>query len=202
MFISTQDWKNYIDKLSRLNEEAADKMVKYIQTYGFGDREAIIRYANALVLQYGNASGSLAASMYDAIAEMSGKFYEPADPAEPPKYGEVAKTVNGAMKQSENPNVLGSAVGRMVKQQSADTMLQNAARDTRKYGKKKNTGIQFAWVPMGDTCPFCLVLASRGWQNQTVGGETHAEHIHANCDCNYAVRFDTRSGIEGYDPDK
>ena len=55
---------------------------------------------------------------------------------------------------------------------------------------------------MGDTCPFCLTLASRGWQNQTVGGaKQHAEHIHANCDCTYAVRFDNHSGVEGYDPD-
>ena len=30
----------------------------------------------------------------------------------------------------------------------------------------------------------------------------HAEHIHANCDCTYAVRFDSRTEVEGYDPDK
>lgn len=32
-----------------------------------------------------------------------------------------------------------------------------------------------------------------------VGG--HAEHIHANCKCEYAVRFDTKSDVGGYDPD-
>ena len=30
----------------------------------------------------------------------------------------------------------------------------------------------------------------------------HAEHIHANCDCTYAVRFDGKSTVAGYDPDK
>ena len=30
----------------------------------------------------------------------------------------------------------------------------------------------------------------------------HAEHIHANCDCQYAVRFNDNTSIEGYDPDK
>lgn len=30
----------------------------------------------------------------------------------------------------------------------------------------------------------------------------HAEHIHANCDCEYAVRFDGKSTVEGYDPEK
>lgn len=30
----------------------------------------------------------------------------------------------------------------------------------------------------------------------------HAEHIHANSDCQYAIRFDSNSTIEGYDPEK
>ena len=30
----------------------------------------------------------------------------------------------------------------------------------------------------------------------------HAEHIHSNCDCTYAVRFDGKSGVAGYDPKK
>lgn len=30
----------------------------------------------------------------------------------------------------------------------------------------------------------------------------HAEHIHSNCDCEYAVRFDERSGVAGYNPEK
>ncbi len=29
-----------------------------------------------------------------------------------------------------------------------------------------------------------------------------SEHIHANCDCTYAVRFDGKSTVQGYDPDK
>ena len=72
-------------------------------------------------------------------------------------------------------------------------MLQNAQRDRA----------QFAWIPMGDTCAFCLTLGSRGWQNQSKKAmkNGHAEHIHANCDCQYAVRFDGRSTVEGYDPE-
>lgn len=80
------------------------------------------------------------------------------------------------------------------KQAGADTTLQNAER----------CGAEFAWVPMGDTCSFCRMLASNGWQRQSKkamkGG--HAEHIHANCDCQYAVRFDGKGGVAGYDPDK
>lgn len=203
MYISTKDWKNYIDKLSKLNQKAADAIVNYVQKNGFSDRDALIEFANNVVQTYGSGSAALAAAMYDATAEASGKFYDPAELAPLPEYGEVAKTVHGTLKRSQNVNELGGAVSRLVKRASADTTLQNAYRDgPKKYGKKRNTGAQVAWVPFGDTCPFCLMLASNGWRNQTVGGANHhAEHIHANCDCNYAVRFDSNSGVVGYDPD-
>ena len=72
-------------------------------------------------------------------------------------------------------------------------MLKNALRD----------GAEFAWVPNGDTCAFCMTLASRGWQRASKGAikNGHAEHIHANCDCTYAIRFDPEVNVEGYDPD-
>ena len=30
----------------------------------------------------------------------------------------------------------------------------------------------------------------------------HAQHVHANCDCEFAIRFDHRTTVAGYDPDK
>ena len=60
------------------------------------------------------------------------------------------------------------------------------------------------WVPHGDTCPFCITLASNGWQkaSQKLLKGGHAEHIHANCDCEFAVRFRSGTTVAGYDPDK
>ncbi len=106
----------------------------------------------------------------------------------------MAKTVQGVAEVSQNSEEMGSAVGRLVKQAGADTTLRNALRD----------GAEFAWVPSGDTCAFCITLASRGWQRASKkaikGG--HAEHIHSNCDCTYAIRFDGKGGVAGYDPEK
>ena len=36
---------------------------------------------------------------------------------------------------------------------------------------------------------------------KTLKGD-HAEHIHSNCDCEFAVRFDRRTNVAGYDPEK
>ena len=192
MYISTNDWKNYIQKLSALDEKAAQEMRKWIQSNGFSDTEALIDYAYAVATKYGEGSAALSAAMYDAVAEMSGKFYEAAEVAPTPKRSEVAKAINGVTKWSKNPDSVANAVGRLVKQTGADTTLRNAERD----------GAQFAWIPSGDTCAFCIALASRGWQPMSAKAwkKGHAEHIHANCDCTYAVRFDNKSGVKGYDP--
>ena len=193
MRISSKDWKNYIDKLSKLNNIAGEKMSDYVARHGFDDPR-IIDYAYGLVTKYGEGSASLSAMMYDAIAEMEGKILPSAEVAETPEYGEVAKAINGVRKHSQNPTSYGNVVNRLVKRTGADTMLQNAERD----------GAEFAWVPSGDTCAFCIALASRGWQH--ISKKTlkngHAEHIHANCDCNYTVRFDGKSTVAGYNPEE
>jgi hypothetical protein len=48
------------------------------------------------------------------------------------------------------------------------------------------------------------MLASRGWQKASKKAikEGHAEHIHANCDCTYAIRFGSDLDVAGYDPDE
>lgn len=193
MRISSKDWKNYIEKLSKLNNTAGEKMSDYVARHGFDDPK-IIDYAYGLVTKYGEGSASLSAMMYDAIAEMEGKILPSAEVAETPKYGEVAKAINGVRKHSQNPTSYGNVVNRLVKRTGADTMLQNAERD----------GAEFAWIPSGDTCAFCIALASRGWQHISKKSlkNGHAEHIHANCDCNYTVRFDGKSTVAGYNPEE
>ena len=194
MTVSAKDWAAYIKRLSALNAKAAAEMRKYIQVYGFADMDGVIRFAYALATKYGEGAAALSAAMYDAIAELSGQLLEPAIPAATASYGQVARTMQGIANVSENEEMISSAVGRLVKQAGADTTLQNALRD----------GAEFAWIPSGDTCAFCITLASRGWQRASKaaikGG--HAEHIHSNCDCTYAIRFDSDTNVRGYDPGK
>ena len=48
-----------------------------------------------------------------------------------------------------------------------------------------------------------MMLASNGWQRASKKAlkNGHASHVHNNCDCSYAVRFDDNTEVEGYDPD-
>ena len=203
MTISLAEWSKYRDLLAKLSQTAADEFRDAIwgangRWHGVGlggiPREEVIEYAYALVTKYGEGSAELACQMYDAMAEVSKVKVAPAIPAETASINDVGKAINGTIKVSQNADYIASTVGRLVKQASQDTTLQNALRD----------GAEFAWIPSGDTCPFCLMLASNGWQRASKkaikGG--HAEHIHANCKCVYAIRFDERTNVAGYHPEK
>ena len=191
MRISGKSWYSYISKLAAVSREASRLMQEYGLAHGYENGEAIVAYAHALATKYGEATAALACEMYDEIAAAQMAGVPLAEPAPTATYGETAKAVYGTMKNRHS--TVPDTVGRLVKQAGADTMLQNAKRDHA----------QFAWIPMGDTCAFCLTLASRGWQYQSAKTmkNGHAEHIHANCNCEYCIRFDGKSTVEGYDPD-
>lgn len=191
MRITATAWAAYTQQLAKLNKKAGQLMADYIAAHGTGDTDALIAYAHALVTKYGEGSAELACQMYDALAAAAKAGVPAAEPAQTAAYSEVARMVQAT---KASPPQMQRGVSRLVKRAGADTTLKNALRD----------GAEFAWVPQGDTCAFCLTLASRGWQkaSQAAIKGGHAEHIHANCDCEYAIRFDGRSTVAGYDPDK
>ena len=192
MQITAKTWDKYISRLSRLNRKAGQLMREYIGSHGTENTADLIAYAYGLVTKYGEGSAELTCQMYDALAEAANAGVPAAEPSEPADYGEVARMVNAT--KNQNPTNLPNGVSRLVKRAGADTTLKNAVRD----------GAEWAWVPHGDTCPFCITLASNGWQKASSkvlkGG--HAEHIHANCDCEFAIRFDHSTTVAGYDPEK
>lgn len=167
-------------------------MQKWVDKNGVEDRQKAIQFAKALSDKYGEAAASYACDMYDAIATSQNAKVPPAVPADTASWEEVGKAINGSLKQSIDGNLISGVVERLVKQAGEDTMLHNAARDRA----------EFAWIPDGGACAFCIMLASRGWQRASKELQhNHAEHIHANCGCEFAIRFDKDSGVKGYDPD-
>lgn len=201
--ISQKAWNNYIGILRRLSDRATAEMLAVVteqsNLYNSGAisieeyEQKLIDFAYALATKYGEGAGAAACEMYDAIAELQGANVLPAVPAETATIGETAKAVKGTLK-TRNPKIVSDSVGRLVKLVGVDTMQQNALRD----------GAEWAWIPSGDTCAFCLTLASRGWQkaSESAVKNGHAEHVHANCDCTYCVRLKPDMDVMGYDPQK
>lgn len=197
MITTKKAWSAYIAALRKVNDTATQSLLYYLQEFGIPstpeEMNALIDAAFVISTKYGRAAAALCAEWYDATAAASGWFVAPAIPAETATISEVARAIVGTTKTG-NDEVIASSVGRLVKMAGVDTTMQNALRD----------GAEWAWIPVGNTCAFCITLASRGWQRASKKAlkNGHAEHIHANCDCTYAIRFDDRSQVEGYDPDR
>lgn len=190
--ISEKEWQRYIERLYFISRKAGYELQDWVITNQITDIDQIVEYGFSLATKYGEASAALAAEMYDATAELAGKSLPAAIPAPTPTYAEVAMAVKGTAR-SGNPKLMGDSITRLVKVTGVDTTMQNALRD----------GAEWAWIPLGETCAFCLTLASRGWQeaSRKAISRGHAKHIHANCNCTYAVRFDDSMDVEGYEPE-
>lgn len=188
MKVSQEEWNKYIERLASINEKAAELLKNYVDQYGVEDLDKLSEYAYSLTEYYGKASAAEACVMYDELAKAQGAKVKSAVPADTAPFWEVRKAVYGTQGTANTV----PAVQRLVKRTASDTMLKNSIRDKA----------QWAWIPSGDTCAFCLTLASQGWVNASSkllkGG--HAEHIHANCNCEFAIRFDKKSTVAGYNP--
>lgn len=194
MEISRKAWGRFVEQLSRVSQQAVTELLRFVaQNGGINniDRTLLIDGVFALATKYGEGTSALAAAWYDSMAAVSKVYVPAAELAPTATYQEVARTVNGVLKQSRNEEMLAGAMERLAKMPGVDTTLRNAIRD----------GAEVAWIPMGDTCAFCLALASNGWvrASKKLVQNGHAEHIHANCDCQYAVRFDESTQVAGYD---
>lgn len=196
MEIPKKTWSRFTETLRAISKKAGSLFTEYLETHDISTPEGMQRaleYAYGLSMEYGEGTAALACEMHEAVAEASGRKIQPAEPAEMPTFREVAMAVRGKMMDSKRPDVIGTSVERLVKRTGVDTSINNALRD----------GAEFAWIPSGDSCAFCLMLASNGWQRASKKAikNGHAVHVHANCDCTYAIRFDGHSTVEGYDPD-
>ena len=195
MQIRKSQWNKYRLAMSQLSKKASAEMDAWILANGGYQSiqfETAIAKAYAIASKYGEASASLSALFYDAIAEVSGASVPSAIVAETATLGEVSKAIYGASTFSQNDNYISGIVGRFVKQAGADTTMQNAVRD----------GAEWAWIGTGDSCAYCELLSANGWQRaskETLKGN-HAEHIHANCDCQFMIRFNSDTSVQGYKP--
>lgn len=192
MKISRKAWEDYITQLREINEAAAEEIQFYLDRHGMERTKELLDYSNLIAKKYGAQAGNVAAEMYNAIAQLDGAKVAPAVPADVPQYSDVAKTISGTLKIG-NPKIVSDALATLVKKTGTDTMLKNASRDKA----------EFAWVPNGDTCPYCMAVASNGWREASPQNlASQHSHLHANCDCTFAVRFKKSTTVAGYNPEE
>ena len=197
--LKRKSWDRYAKRQAAQREAAADDMFEYVMDEdGELPRRAVVAYGSKLAVKHGRAAAALACVWYEQVARLSGAEVDKAVPVVVSNPGRIDALVAKAQPMLAAGDVegfakaCGTAVANEVKRSASRTMVSNAKRD----------GAQFAWVPQGsETCAFCIAVASNGWTYARKGTvESHADHIHPNCECEFAIRFDDSTDVAGYDP--
>lgn len=206
--VSKRAWNGYTKRLEAQRREAWNDAYEWVMRRDFGgtpaEMKALRRMMVEASLHHGRSTSALAATWFDQMARAEG-----ADVAKAVAVNDPAALRARRMAIASNKSLpkllagdaegfaraIASAVAADVKRQATNTVMLNAQKN----------GAEYAWIPGGaETCAFCIALASNGWQpasKATAMGE-HADHIHDNCECEFAIRFDRDTQYSSYDADK
>lgn len=197
---------NYTKALNKLSADVQKRLAADLAKIDLtGDvatvRDAIIARMEFYCGPYTDMAAILAADFYDGLREQAtgAKLGAYAESGREPIATE--KAVRGIMQDVVEGKaaevVVGKLTGRVdyeVKRAAGECIYRNGKRDPLKP--------KYARVPSGgETCRFCIMLASRGfvYHNAEAAGENG--HYHANCDCRIVPGFDGETTVPGYDPD-
>lgn len=165
---------------------------------------ALREFAIGLLDDVGGAAAEVAysygAEFYDAARAAAVGSPLHASPAPPNPHAANEAAVKGMIETVAKTGQVelfaaacAARVDYVARKSCGDAVVRCAAKDPRKP--------RFARVPQGgETCRFCLMLASRGAVYLTEHKAGAVNHYHANCDCKVVPDFG--DGIEGYDPDE
>lgn len=190
MEVSIKSWSKYAAALDKCDRKAAAMISAWREKHPDRPINDLIDYAEKVVARYSEAAVTLAEAYIERIQVASHTAVRTVA-ADTLETADIAKAINGTLKFSDRPDILGQACGRLVKKAAADTILRTA----------EHTRAEFAWIPQGDSCAFCTMLASKGWQRVSKGSNVRAEHIHQNCQCTYSIRYSKSTVYKGYDPE-
>ena len=169
-------------------------------------KAALEEFMPLLVRQYGELAATVAADFFDELrdaAEVQGAFN--AVMAEPVEVERIQASTRWAIGPlfAATPGIeqalqqLEQVADRMTLEPGRQTIVLSAASDPSKP--------RWARVPVGDTCAYCLIYASRGAiytskETALFKGGT-GDKYHDFCNCTPTAIWSDDDLPEGYDPD-
>ena len=151
---------------------------------------------------YGEGAGDAAYALRALVADAAGVDLPDIDYLYAPDAEFVDRTARYQVEKLKSGDMdgfataIGDAARYFAERGANDTMANLGKADARKLGNR----VSFARVPTeATTCPYCLMLASRGFVYRSQLAALNANHRY--CDCRIVEGFDGME-VEGYDPDE
>lgn len=190
-----------LNNLSEATKRAFIAQLESIEYDSIADlREKVLEILQPLLEVATDYAASYAATAYDLI-----------------RYSVLGDIYNAAAVSERDPNATDGAVHALVTKvdksgfsvfqnlllERIDYEIKRAAADCTFYnGRRDPAKPRYARVPTGtETCPFCIMLASRGFVYHSKESAGSLNHFHANCDCRVIPGFKGME-VDGYNPKK
>ena len=160
-------------------------------------RTAAIAILETILGTYTDLSAARAAESYDAMRAaqaVGGTYAAIADSRRRPGATQGALyAITRTLEQTQSVDRFRAEVLDRV-----DTEVRRAANQCVAYNARRDPKKpHYARVPVGETCGFCLMLSSFGYQYTS---EEAASHAHRHCNCRVVPSFG-EAEVDGYDPD-
>lgn len=199
--VTVEQLRDYNDKLSAIRSEAGNyfkKLARAEDLMKLGEearKKAIYHAAVDAVNSFTDAAGSAACDFFDAHVTDA----RPSSIAPQPWF--IKRRLYENIEKYAKTHKLGDdEFMRLLAEEVGGEVVQHANRTTIHNAVKNN--LHYARVPFGNSCAFCLMLASRGfvYKTETTAGEDKG-HYHAHCRCKIvAGKKDTKIG--DHNPEK
>ena len=195
---------SYRDALGQLGGQAAEYVVATLAAAPEMDvadmRELAIEAIASTIDVQGSVAQALAMQLYDAICMAEGIDTNPAVM--------FPDAINHDMMVEKVHYYARDLVAGMRDKFDGEcaSLAEYYVRRCAYENTVRNCGInnvRYARVPMGgETCDFCMMLASRGFVYHSEATAKGEHGVHAHCRCIVLPGKHGRTSIEGYDPDE
>lgn len=199
---SLEEVKAYDKMVDAVLKGSEGQLADLFQQLNFEDvplaREELKQVLGEIVDTYGSALTQGSLDWYEELRPSFKKAYVP-EAVVPTGQGEridrLSRYVAGLGRQSPGKaiRVLAGALGREIQTGARRTILRASDLDP--------SAPRFARIPVGKTCAFCYMLASRGWvyhSKDLAGGAGH--EFHDSCNCRIVPDWEHKN-LPGYHPD-
>lgn len=219
MPLTYQNIVDYSARVRSVTDQAVDELARRIAGIGATDphqRARFIRmHVRDIANQYGIQEQELGAQWYEFCAKAAGMDVDTALVGEidyeriDHYFQSVLEDYESGEKQwSEVEQRVFNAFEGQMRELERNTIIENLDRDYRNSRRWRQTyraaaKAGYARVPVGETCAWCLMLASLGYFYRSEKTALYKNGIepdtyHEHCDC-IAVPYNEPGQIEGYD---
>lgn len=180
----------------QLKEAAMDE---FMDDFDVGmTRDEVVELATRIALKYSYLGCELGAQWYDLCSELAGLDVDPAELAEVDS-DELASRADSAYGRAHDSSLVADVLNYYLQNQIENSIRRTGDANLWRDYERGMAGGKWARVPVGETCAWCLMLASQGaWylSEETAKG-IDPGHYHDGCDCVAVYHADPES-IAGY----